>query len=76
MEHQVIYYSTNWWIVNLAPSGIPINKPSHVPSCGPSDSPSFSSSVAMSVNTSHFPGIKPTTLSSDVPSEKPIMLVL
>ena len=36
----------------------------------------LSPSVAMSVNPSRFQCITPTTLPSDVPSEKPIMLVL
>ena len=55
---------------------MPGNKTSHIPSSGPSDHPSGSPSVDMSAHLSPLPGITPTTFNSDVPSEKPMMVVL
>ena len=50
-------------------------KYSQIPSIVPSDHPSGSPSVANSVHPIPLPSITPTTLLSDVPSEKPMMLV-
>ena len=69
-------YSTTRWITHLNPSGITSKKPSHIPSSGLSDNPMNSPSVAISVIISPLTCITPTTFPSDVPSKKPIMLVL
>ena len=74
--HLVIQLYPNRWSTYIDPSGVPGKKPSHIPSSGQSDHPRSSTSVSMSVNISPFPIITPTTLPSDVPSEKQMMLVL
>ena len=68
--------STTKWITYFYPAGIKSKKPSRIPSSGPSDHPSSSPSVAMSMNPSPLPIIASTTLPSDIPNEKPIMLLL
>ena len=68
--------SITQWSTYITPSGISRKKPSHIPSSGPSDHPGGSPSVAMSVNTSTLPNIKPTTLTSDVTSEKKMLLFM
>ena len=50
---------------------MPSKKVSQIPISGLSDHPSGSPSVSMSVHTIPLPSIMPTTLTSDVPSEKP-----
>ena len=55
---------------------MPKKKPTHITSSGLSDHPHSSPSVAMSVNLSPWPSIISTTFPSDVPSEKPIMLLV
>ena len=51
-------------------------KSSHITSSNPSDHPGDSPPVVMSVNTSTLPNIKPTTLNSDVTSEKQMLLFM
>ena len=51
-------------------------KSSHIPISGLSYHPRRIPSVAMSVNPSILPSITPATFTSDVSSEKQIMLVL
>ena len=70
------YYSTTRWITYLDLYGIPNKKTSHINSCVPSDNPSEILSVATSVHNTPSPSITPTTFLSDVPSEKPMILVM
>ena len=51
---------------------IPRKKPSHITSNVSSDYPSYSLPVAMSVHTSTFPNITPTTLPSDFEVRNPV----
>ena len=69
-------YPSTRWITYLDPAGMPSNKSSHIPSSGLSDHPRRCPSVSMSVNSSLLTIITSTTFISDVPSEKPMMLVL
>ena len=69
-------YSTTRFSTYLEPAGKLSKKTSHITSSGQSDHPSSSPSVAMSMNTIPLLSIKSTTLTSDVPSEKSIILVL
>ena len=55
---------------------MPSKKPSRIPSSGLSDHPRISLEVAMRVHPSPLPSITPKTLTSDVTSDKPMMLLL
>ena len=71
-----VSYSTTRWSTYLSLDGMPSRKTSHIPSSSQSDHPSGSPSVAMSVYTSTFSIITPTTFPSYVLNEKQMMLVL
>ena len=58
-------------VPTLPLASITINKTSHVPSSDPSDHPSRSLSFSMGVHPSPLRIITPTTLPSDVQSDKP-----